>query len=224
MENQDLPEKKDKKPSALHRHWKLLVAIVVVLTLAGLSGWQFVRAKNFQTDNQKKNDTIGGLKNDLKDKTATITGLESRAASLNDKVVSLETALKELQEGSSYQAPTYDLTIGTVRQETIIDGGIEDDANKRLLVTVTVKNTSSSNGYVGPLDFTLKNSNDEKQPNYKEHSHYTNYYNSTGAKELLDQSLPKDDTAKGTLLFIVGKNDKDFTLRFNDQTYDISLD
>jgi hypothetical protein len=157
---------------------------------------------------------------------SAISGLESQTADLHKKVTSLEATIKGLEESSEgdYEVPTYNLTINSAKDRTIVEAGFEDDVNKYLYITMTVKNTSSSDGYISYSDFQLKNSSNEKRPNYKEHPHYTNYYDPSGSAELLAQSLSAGDTAKGTLLFIVGVNDKDFTLEFNNKTYNISVD
>lgn len=214
------------KPVHWYRQRKPLTIVVLlfVLSLIALSGSQYIRATNLQADNKNKSNTLDNLKDDLKIKQARTTELESQTTDLNEKITVLEATLKGLKEGpgSDYKVPTYDLEINNVRAETIFVTGMEDENNKYLYVTVTVTNTSSSEGYISPLDFILKNSEGEKRPNYKEHSYYNSYYDKAGSVELMSQPLTGGDTTKGTLLFIVGKNDQGFTLRYNNETHNIS--
>ncbi len=208
-----------------YRKWQVYLVVVLVLSLVALAATQYMRVSNLQKDVKSKNDSISKLESDLNTKQATLTDLESQTTGLNKKITSLEATIKELQKGSAsnYQAPTYELTINKVRDHVIISGGIQDDSHKYLYVTVTVKNTSSSGGYVSPLDFTLKNSSNEKQPNYKEDSYYNTYYDPLGSAEFLSQSLAGGDSAKGTLLFIVGSSDKNFKLLYSGETHNISV-
>lgn len=194
-----------------------IVAILLLLLFSwGIYVWQNSKIKDL-------NSQISDVKSTSKTQSDTIL-------SQSDKIADLEKQMELAQSNSQSAEDDAPGLKVTVKSATRID--TRYSGKDYVAVTVSVSNSGSTSVPLSLTSFKLTDADNNKYPSVREQQSSISDYNYVvsilnlpkNSTLLTDQTVSKNETVAGILVFYAANSISDFTLSYQGSNYQLSLD